>query len=222
MNRSVPCLLIFCFFLLCINVTRAQQNQPAPNFVEGSVAPGPQYQLLQAKIGFNLGWTFPYSAGVEFSALFLELFDINAGVGVGMSGWKYGGGMRVFPLRASKFSPLAGMYVYHATGLRDVMVGNELGQATFNITPDTAVLLNGGARMRFGHGNYLTLAMGYVFPFAGDKAVRVSGSNSPELQDIANAFATSGFSLNFGILIKISKGNYELNGSGKEVFFLTE
>lgn len=208
MLRPIFALMLLAFFMLCSHVSIAQRNRPAPNFVEGSDAPFPQYQIVQTKLGFNLGWTFPYSAGVEFSVLFLELFDVNAGVGMGVSGWKYGGGMRFYPIRASKFSPMVGMYLYHATGLRDLSVSTEYEMATFNITPDTAVLLNGGARMRFGHGNYLTMAMGYVFPFVGEQAVRTSGSNSPDLQSAANAFATSGFSFNFGILIKISKGNY--------------
>jgi len=209
--RCFIALFSLLFFVLISDGLIAQRNQHAPNFVEGSDAPGPFYQPVQIKLGFNLGWGFPYSAGIEFSALFLELFDVNAGVGAGMSGWKYGGGARFYPLREAKFSPMIGVFLYHATGLQELNVNNDFEQATFRITPDEAVLLNGGARMRFGHGNYLTLAAGYIFPFAGEQAVRTSGSNSPQLQSAANALATSGFSFNVGIQIKLSKGHYKLN-----------
>jgi len=210
-KQCLPALFSLLFFVLISDGLIAQRNQHAPNFVEGSDAPGPYYQPVQVKLGFNLGWGFPYSAGIEFSALFLELFDVNAGVGAGISGWKYGGGARFYPIREAKISPMIGVFLYHATGLQELNVNNDFEQATFRITPDEAVLLNGGARMRFGHGNYLTLAAGYIFPFAGEQAVRTSGSNSPQLQSAANALATSGFSLNVGIQIKLSKGHYQLN-----------
>lgn len=199
------------FFVILSTGLFAQNNGHAPNFVEGSKASGPYYQPVQVKVGFNLGWGFPYSAGIELSVLFSELVDLNAGVGAGLSGLKYGGGARIYPLRSAKISPMAGVFVYHATGLRELNVSNDFGQATFNITPDNAVLLNGGARLRFGHGNYLTLAAGYIFPFVGDQAERLYGSPSPQLQNMANAVATSGFSLNIGIQIKLSRGHYELD-----------
>lgn len=193
-------------FLFYFHSLSAQQK-PSPDFLNASA---PIYQPLQVKLGFNLGWTFPYSGGAEFSLLFKELIDVNAGVGIGMSGLKYGAGTRIYPFRSSKISPMVGVYVYRATGTKSVNISVNMNQAEYRITPDTAILFNGGMRMRFGRGHYLTAAAGYVFPFHGDQAVYKSGSRDPSLQSFANTVATSGLSINFGILLKLSSGNYKM------------
>lgn len=167
-----------------------------------------EFQALQFKMGFNLGWSFPYSAGLEFSLLFSELIDVNMGVGAGLSGWKYGAGTRIYPLRHSKLSPMIGAYFYHATGLQSINVSINLDEANYRITPDNALLLNGGMRLRFGNGHYFTAAVGYVFPFEGDQAVYMSGSRNEALRNMANAISTSGLSVNVGILLKLSRGHY--------------
>lgn len=205
MNHLRSLLFCACCFL-GINATFAQQAQQSPDFLNESA---PVYQPLQFKLGFNLGWTFPYSGGVELSLLFNELFDVNVGGGIGVSGLKYGAGARLYPLRNSKVSPMIGTYFYHATGTKTLNVSMNMDEAEFRITPDNAVLVNGGMRLRFGRGHYFTAAMGYVFPFEGEQAVRKWGSRNPALQNFANSLATSGFSFNVGILLKLSGGHYE-------------
>ena len=151
---------------------------------------------------------FPYSAGVEFSCLFEELIDLNFGFGLGMSGAKAGFGTRIYPLRRHNLSPMAGIYLYIATGLWDMEVSNDEGTAMYRITPDGAVLVSGGIRYRFGIGEYLTGAIGYSFPFIGEKARYISGSTDPALKQQMDKFATGGFSINVGIIIKLNRGSY--------------
>jgi hypothetical protein len=170
----------------------------------------PGFQHLQVKTGFNLGWDYPYSAGLELSVLFHELVDCNLGFGLGMSGAKLGIGVRTFPLRNSNFSPMFGAYLYHATGLKNLNVYVNNDEAVYDITPDNAVLLNTGARFRFGKGHYIIAGIGYSIPFNGEKATYKSGSTSESVETFANMFGTGGLSLNFGVLIKISKGRYRI------------
>lgn len=186
------------------------QNKPgsSPNFLQGTDSPA-QYQPLQFKMGFNLGWCFPYSAGVEFGLLFNELVDVNAGVGLGISGAKYGGGLRLYPMRETAVSPMIGTYLFHATGTKDLTISSNGFQAVYDITPETAALVNGGFRFRFGSGHYLTAAAGLIFPFYGEQAKYRYGSRNADLQNMANSLATSGFSFNIGIQIKLSSGHYE-------------
>jgi hypothetical protein len=168
-----------------------------------------EYQTVQFKVGFNIGWEFPYSAGAEFSFLFNELIDANFGCGLGFRGAKLGVGARIYPLKKSKFSPMLGTYFYHATGLNKLTVSvNEL-QGIYSITSDNAVLINTGLRYRYGKGNYIIAGIGYSIPFYGEKAIYRSGSNESSVKTFANALATGGLSVNFGILLKLSKGPYQ-------------
>lgn len=199
--------LVFCFFLLIIsNSAVGQEDNPYSNMYE--IPTTFNYQPVQIKIGFNLGYEFPYSAGLEFSFLIKEIVDINFGCGMGMSGTKYGLGTRIFPVPNRKVSPMFGVYLYHANGIKslNVNVYEEVGE--YQITPDNAVLLNAGIRFRFGKGHYLVGGLGYSIPFEGNKAVYISGSRSSSVQSFANVFATGGFSINAGILLKLSKGHY--------------
>lgn len=202
-------LLLFCFILLMTsNSIAGQENDPYSNMYE---VPIPfNYQPVQFKIGFNLGYEFPYSAGLELSFLIKEIIDLNFGCGLGMSGTKYGVGTRIYPVPNRKVSPMFGVYLYHANGIKslNVNVYEEVGE--YRITPDNAVLLNAGIRFRFGKGHYLVGGLGYSIPFAGEKAVYISGSRSGSVQSFANVFATGGFSINVGILLKLSKGHYRI------------
>jgi hypothetical protein len=168
------------------------------------------FQQVQVKTGFNLGWDYPYSAGIELSLLFNEIVDCNLGFGLGMSGAKLGIGVRTFPVRNSNFSPMFGAYLYHATGLKNLNVYVNDDEAVYDITSDNALLLNTGARFRFGKGHYIIAGIGYSIPFNGEKAVYKSGSTSESVETFANIFGTGGLSMNFGVLIKISKGNYRI------------
>jgi hypothetical protein len=168
----------------------------------------PQYQTIQVKIGFNLGYDFPYSCGFEFSCLFKELIDANLGCGLGMSGAKIGFGSRIYPLRKKNFSPMAGVYFFYATGLWDMGVGNGNDKATYRITPDYAIQTSLGFRCRFRKGQYFIFGLGYTFPYFGEKAKYISGSKNPDHKKSMDAFATGGISMNIGFLIKLSRGSY--------------
>lgn len=202
--------LTLCVLLTVIVNRVAAQNTPsqAPNFLQGGDSPA-QYQPAQFKMGFNLGWCFPYSAGVEFALLLNELVDVNAGVGLGVSGAKYGGGLRIYPMRENAISPMIGTYLFHATGTKELTISSNGFEAVYDITPETAALVNGGFRFRFGSGHYFTAAAGLIFPFYGEQAKYRWGSRNADLQSMANSLATSGFSFNVGIQIKLSSGHYE-------------
>lgn len=167
------------------------------------------YQLIQVKLGINLGYHFPYSCGLEVSCLFNELVDVNVGCGLGISGAKIGFGSRIYPLRTKKFSPLFGLYLYYATGFWEMEVKKNNESAVYRISPDYALLPFVGFRIRFGKGQYFTCGIGYVFPYFGKMAAYQSGSHSPDLKKTMDAYATGGVSVNAGILIKLNRGNFK-------------
>lgn len=211
-NLPVPGFLIYLIafsFLIQTSVDgNAQDTTQTSGIVKKTKVTIPDYQPLQLKLGFNLGWCFPYSGGLEFSLLFHELIDINAGVGIGISGFKYGGGARLYPMRDSKVSPMIGAFVFHAAGAKGVVIPIGFEDATYDITPETAFLINGGMRLRFGRGHFFTAAVGYIEPFEGDQAEYQRGSRERRIRNVADALSTSGLSVNFGLQLKISKGYY--------------
>jgi hypothetical protein len=168
-----------------------------------------KYQPLQFKTGFNLGWESPYSAGIEFSFLFNELIDANFGFGLGLSGTKLGIGSRIYPNRTKKISPMFGVYYYHANGLKSLNVSVNEVTGVYDISSDNALLINAGIRFRFSKGHYLISSIGYSHPFKGEKAIYQGGSMSSDVESFANMFATGGFSINVGILLKVNKGHYK-------------
>ena len=206
---SKVCLLILIISFLSFAVVGSARAGMPSEMRTDSISPVPQYQLIQVKIGFNLGYEFPYSGGIEFSCLFKEFIDVNFGYGLGMSGAKAGFGTRIFPMRRQKLSPMGGVFVYIASGLWDMEVSNNNVKAIYRITPDGAFMVNGGFRFRYGKGQYLIAGIGYSFPFAGEKARYVSGSRDPEMKRSADMFATGGFSLDVGLIIKLSRGSYK-------------
>lgn len=210
MNCLLRTTAILFLTMTCLSGIAQNDENDSPDFLSGASSKEIRFQPTQFKIGFNLGWGFPYSAGVEFSMLFHELFDVNVGGGVGLSGWKYGAGARFYPMRDSKVSPMIGGYLYHATGIKALLLFNKYEDAEYQITADNAFLLNGGMRLRFGRGNYFTVAVGHIFPFEGEQAKYLNGSRDRQLRNRANSLATSGLSINVGILIKLSRGHYEL------------
>ncbi len=166
------------------------------------------YQPTQYKLGANLGWDHPYSAGLELSCLFDELYDVNIGFGLGMSGAKVGIGARYFPIRDKALSPMLGAYLYHATGIKELNMYVNQDEAIYKITPDNALLLNAGLRYRINKGHYLIGAIGYSIPFKGDKAQYLYGSRASTVETFANSISTGGLSLNVGVLIKVSSGHF--------------
>lgn len=125
-------LSILIFFLFIGSQSFAQRS---PDFLDPESTA--EFQALQFKMGFNLGWSFPYSAGLEFSLLFSELIDVNMGVGAGLSGWKYGAGTRIYPLRHSKVSPMIGAYFYHAQDCNPSMFQSIWMKRVIELLPTT-------------------------------------------------------------------------------------
>ncbi|MCK4661304.1 MAG: hypothetical protein KAT68_00450 [Bacteroidales bacterium] len=166
-----------------------------------SISKQVEYKSMQFKIGYNLGWEFPYSAGIEFSCLFNEIIDVNIGSGLGISGAKIGLGTRFYPVKNKKRSPIIGIYLYHATGKKSLNIG--LDETEYKITPDVALLINTGIRFRLRKGHYLITGIGYSIPFRGKKAEYKWGATDNSTQSFANALSTGGFSTNIGILIKL-------------------
>jgi len=207
MNHIIRTLLFIFAILFSTSVFSADKLN-SPFFKIDSISNKIVYQPLQVKLGFNLGWEFPYSIGMECSFLFSELVDANIGCGIGMSGFKVGVGARIYPIRKKKTSPMIGAYFYHASGLGTLNVNVNEDAGTYSIPSDNAVLVNAGFRTRFKKGHYLIAGIGYSIPYKGERAQYQSGSESSSLQSFADAFRVGGFSINVGILIKLTKGYY--------------
>jgi hypothetical protein len=169
-----------------------------------------EYQTVQFKVGFNLGFEFPYAIGIEGSFLFDEMVDINMGLGFGFNGFKLGFGSRVFPVRDKMVSPMIGAYFYHASGLHSINVTVKEEKGEFRIPSGNALLINAGMRFRFSRGNYLIAGIGYSIAFNGDKAQYISGSKAGSVQSFADKSAVGGYSINVGILLKLTNGNYRI------------
>lgn len=168
------------------------------------------YQPLQFKIELITGWKTPYGTGLDFSFMFNEIIDANFGCGISISGTKTGLGTRFYPIRNKSFSPMIGAFLFHSAGQSKITVSFNEDSGIFRINPDNAILINGGFRLRFGKGHYLITGLGYSIPFKGEDAEYLSGSTLSSVQSLANTLTIGGISMSFGIVIKLSKGNYRL------------
>ncbi len=138
-----------------------------------------------------------------------ELVDINTGYGISINGKKKVLGAGFYPLRNKTFSPMIGAFLYHSAGQNLITVSVNEDSGKYWIRPDDAVLINAGFRYRFGKGHYMIAGLGYSVPFKGEKAEYLGGSNLDSVQSLADILTIGGLSMNFCILIKLSKGYYQ-------------
>jgi hypothetical protein len=186
---------------------------PAENFTSistrlDSISEQTKYQPLQFKVGFTSGWKAPYGTGLDFSFLINEVIDVNIGCGISISGTKIGLGTRFYPIRNKNFAPMIGVYLFNSAGQNSITVSFNTDSAKYRIKPDKAVQIDAGFRYRFGKGHYIITGVGYSIPFKGENAEYLSGSTLDTVRSMADGLRIGGFSINFGILIKLSKGYY--------------
>lgn len=157
------------------------------------------------RLGFDLGWEFPYSAGMELAVTIAEAIEINAGVGLGLSGAKAGVGLRAYPLVRSKWSPMIGAHLFTTSGLGEVTITKNTREALYKIPSAKGFLVNVGARCRFKNGDYFLVAMGRSISFNDNKSIYLEGSPDSDIKDIADIMGVGGFSFNLTYLIKLGK-----------------
>jgi hypothetical protein len=153
--------------------------------------------------GISFGYNMPHGWGsAELTRHLGYRWDVNAGIGIGPSGFKIGAGLRLYLLNyGKKYKPfLAAQYAW-ASGMRINMGGqeDESGNqlypeevSTFKIPSDQAVHLRAGFRWLSTNHSVL-LSAGYAIPFMGYEARFISGRQSERRQNIANAFTVGGF-----------------------------
>ena len=145
MKRICTTILLWIFFFNLLGLSSLH----ASNLSEAKGDSIQSFQKFQFRAGVNMGWDYPYAFGAEFSMLHNEIIDYNFGFGIGLSGAKFGFGIRTFPLRNRDLSPMFGAYFYHANGLKKVNVNVNEDQAVYEITPDNAILVNTGIRYKY-------------------------------------------------------------------------
>lgn len=198
MKLKILCILSFLLPVISIANT-VEENQTNSKTI---------YQPVQVKAGMHLGWDFPYATGLEASVLLHELVDFNTGASIGMSGAKVGFGVRAYPLRKPRVSPLVGCYYYRNSGINRLNVNVNYDYAVYRIPANSAILLNAGIRIRLGKGHYILTSMGNSIPLAHRRAKYISGSTSSSVRNFANSFVLGGFSFNVGFLLKLNSGYY--------------
>lgn len=175
------------------------------SLAHGSVKLDTLPKATTTRLGFDLGWEFPYSAGMELAVAIAEVVEINAGVALGLSGAKAGIGLRAYPLVRSKWSPMVGAHLFTTSGLGEVTITKNTREALYRIPGNNGFVINVGARNRFKNGDYFMVAIGRSFAFDNEKAIYLDGSPDDDIKDIANIMGVGGFSFNLTYLIKLGK-----------------
>lgn len=149
-------------------------------------------------VGLVGGWGSPYGFGFEYSRIFQKHFDFNVGAGIGGSGFRVGGGVRVFNGNWQA-SPFAGIAIFHNSGFDDLMVNTDGDIGVFNVRPDQAIALRGGLRLGYPYIVFY-ITGGWAIPFRYSEALIIDGNPSQALIDATNLTTSpGGLELSLGI-----------------------
>lgn len=163
-------------------------------------------------LGLGLGWGAPYGWGVELAHMVTPRLDVNAGLGVTITGGKFGVGTRYFFNPERKVSAFVGGNLVRSTGWNSIHVTttstsnnggstyyNSGDDAVVNYLPTTLLHLRGGVRWQPIRRFAMLGALGYGIALGGETVEYVSGSYNQSARDFARLLAPGGVELSLGI-----------------------
>jgi hypothetical protein len=183
-----------------------------------------RYLLLKERLiknkwatGFSIGWGMPYGwFGTELVRNLGSRWDVNAGIGMGPSGFKAGTGTRYYLLAyGTRFKPFFSAHYAWGSGMTIRMGGekdesgnliNEESTTQFRIPSNQAVHLKTGFRwLRLNKA--LMLSGGYAIPFKPARAEMIwNGKDVPanvfnRRRKWADMFTIGGLDIGFTYII---------------------
>ena len=142
--------------------------------------------------------------------------DVNAELGVTITGGKFGVGTRYFFNPERKVSAFVGGNLVRSTGFRNIHVttnstsnngGNTYyasgNDAVVNYLPATLLHLRGGVRWQPIRRFAMLGALGYGIALGGETVEYVSGDYSSSARDFARLLAPGGVEVSLGIAFKL-------------------
>lgn len=163
-------------------------------------------------LGLGIGWGAPYGWGVELSHMVGPRLDVNAGLGVTITGGKFGVGTRYFFNPERKVSAFVGGNLVRSTGWNSIHVTTNStssnGGSTYyasgddavvNYLPATLLHLRGGARWQPIRRFAMLGTLGYGIALGGETLEYVSGNYSSSARDFAQLLAPGGVEFSLGI-----------------------
>ena len=177
--------------------------QPVPTASARSYPP--------SSLTFSLGWGAPYAFGLEFSHMMTPNLDLNAGVGIGVTGGKIGVGTRYYFSPQRKISPFVGANLVRTGGIDAITIevdnGGQLEFVECRFNPSTQFHLRGGIRwqptFRFG----MIGAVGYGINLGGSPVVYLNGQPSQFARDVIEIIAPGGVEVSLGFAIGLGRRN---------------
>ncbi len=154
-----------------------------------------QRGLKRVGVGLTLGLSAPYGNGIEVSYLQSEKLDINGGVGLNLSGFKAGAGVRYFTRGEKGFSPFIGGSLVRSGGVSELAFTNANGQESkYKMHPSTLAHFRGGVRFKYKSIAWLGTT-GYGLNLAGKDHELLSGPVSQDAYTMLNFMKAGGLEL---------------------------
>lgn len=163
-------------------------------------------------LGLGIGWGAPYGWGIELSHMATANLDVNAGIGLSITGGKFGVGTRYFFHPERKLSTFVGGNLVRSTGWNDIHITTNStsnnGGGTYyssgrdmvvNFLPTTLLHLRGGLRWQPIRRFAMLGALGYGIALGGETVEYVSASSNQSERNFARLLAPGGFEISYGI-----------------------
>jgi CubicO group peptidase (beta-lactamase class C family) len=210
--RSLSTLLAGLGLLLAATTASAQTTPATAPAAVPSPAPLVTSRYPATALGLAIGWGAPYGWGLELSHMVTPKLDVNAGVGITITGGKVGVGTRYYFNPERKVSAFVGGNLVRSTGWNNIHVTTNStstngGQtyyasgddAVVNFLPATLLHLRGGVRWQPIRRFAMLGALGYGIVLGGETVEYVSGNYSQNARNGARLLAPGGVEISYGI-----------------------
>ncbi|MBW3129092.1 MULTISPECIES: hypothetical protein [Hymenobacter] len=195
---------------LC-SVASYGQTQQLPIAPEAQLPAKPQEYALEStyrtsSLSVVLGWGTPYGWGLEYSHLLQPNWDVNVGLGVGISGGKIGVGTRYYLSPERKFSPFFGANLVRSGRIDNIELDVNGEHTEYSIRPNALLHLRSGLRWQPGHVGLMG-TLGYGARLSNDPIVYSTSypTPSPMLRNWANSFGPGGIEISLALVIGLGR-----------------
>ena len=196
--------------LLLTATAHAQTTSPADAVPAPKPVVASRYPATM--LGLGIGWRAPYGWGAELSHMATTHLDVNAGLGISITGGKFGVGTRYFFNPERKVSTFVGGNLAYSMGLRGIHVTTNStstnggrtyyasgDDAVVNFLPATLLHLRGGVRWQPIRRFAMLGALGYGIVLGGETVEYVSGNFDQSTRNFAKLLAPGGVEISYGI-----------------------
>ncbi len=168
------------------------QDGPLPTLYQ----PENPNQNLVAELVGHLGLN---GTGIELGYYPHPNVNLNVDVVAAVSGFRLGGGARLFANETGEFSPFIALDGFVTTGVSNLVVTVNEDKAEYRISP--AKLLIPSMGIRYALLNFANVygTVGYAFALTGGDAAFVAGDYSESVDRLANFLEPDGLQIMLGV-----------------------